>query len=95
MSQCRGKTNKGDRCKLEAAPDSFYCHHHEPEVEANSESSAEAAAGETEGSTNPFSGPFQGDWSSLDWRNMAIGAAVAVTVMFLFKGARFPGAPRF
>lgn len=28
MSQCKGKTKSGDQCKLDAQPDSDFCHLH-------------------------------------------------------------------
>jgi hypothetical protein len=30
MAQCKGKTRSGNRCKLDAQPDSDFCHLHGP-----------------------------------------------------------------
>lgn len=81
MARCRGNTSKGERCKLDANPDSFYCHHHEPEV-------ASASPDPDERPEEPELEP----WTTEDWWNVAVGVTVAVAAVVLLRGVfRIPG----
>lgn len=81
MPRCRGKTSKGDRCKLDANTDSFYCHHHEPEVAS--------AASETGGHQDE---PEAEPWTTEDWWNLTVGITVVVATVVVLRGVfKIPG----
>lgn len=79
MAQCEGTTQSGERCKLDARPDSRFCHIHggsEEESKVENEATAEDAL----------------EWEDLV---PLVVAGAAVAGLFLFLRAFGKWIPRF